>query len=146
MISKHSKDRKFKEQKGRPAPPVRPQPEVDRDFDNEVDHEANLHTPQVDDYQTMEPLNGEVPEVHVESKENKKGSEAEEITADDIYYMLGRHREIDASDIVIRVDKGEVILTGSVPEERMKFMTAEVVKLIHGVKSVSNQLKHAKPQ
>ncbi len=67
-----------------------------------------------------------------------------DLTADDISYMLGRHPEIDASDIVVRVDRGEVILTGSVPEERMKFMAAEVIKLIHGVRSVSNQLKHAR--
>lgn len=142
MISKHSKDRKSKVQNSRPAPTVKIQPQVDSDFDNEVDQDVDLHAPQVDDYQTMVPLSGEGPEVPVEPKESRKSSEVEEITADDIAYMLSRHPEIDASDIIVRVNKGEVILTGSVPEERMKFMTAEVIKLIHGVKSVNNQLKH----
>jgi len=120
---------------------VKIQPEVDRDFDEEVDYEANLHAPQSDDYQTMEPLSGKNTEVPVESKEFSKNVEVDEINADDINYMLSRHPEIDASDIIVRVRNGEVTMTGSVPEERMKFMAAEVIKLIHGVKSVTNQLK-----
>lgn len=137
MISKQSKGRKK-----HVAPPARPQPEVDKDFDEEVDQEANLHAPQVDDYETMVPLSGEETEIENPARDIKKSISIEELSADDISYMLSRHPEIDASDIVIRVDKGEVILTGSVPEERMKFMAAEVIKLIHGVRSVSNQLRH----
>lgn len=135
---------KSKDEKRRSTLNIKIQPEVDRDFDNEVDNEANLHAPQVDDYQTMEPLSGEGPEVSVESKDGKTSSEVEEINADDISYMLSRHPEINASEILIRVHNGNVTLTGSVPEERMKFMAAEVIKLIHGVKSVNNQLKHSK--
>lgn len=141
MISKQSKG-----QKKPIVPPAKSQPEVDRDFDEEVDQEVNLHAPQVDDYETMVPLSGEETEIGNPAKDIKKSVSTDELSADDISYMLNRHPEIDASDIVIRVDKGEVILTGSVPEERMKFMAAEVIKLIHGVKSVSNQLKHARVQ
>lgn len=141
MISKQSKDRKKRQ-----APAPKPQPQVDSKFDEEVDQEANLHSPQVDDYQTMEPLSGEPTEVTNPEKTIQSSSDIDEITVDDISYMLSRHPEIDASDIIVRVDKGEVILTGSVPEERMKFMAAEVIKLIHGVKSVSNQLKHVRVQ
>jgi hypothetical protein len=141
MISKQSKGHKKKT-----VPPARPQPEVDSEFDEEVDREMNLHSPQVDDFETMVPLSGTETEVENPAKEIKPSVSVEELSADDISYMLSRHREIDASDITIRVDKGEVILTGSVPEERMKFMAAEVIKLIHGVKSVSNQLKHTRAQ
>lgn len=139
MISKQSKDHKK-----RPAPNVKPQVEVDKDFDETVDHEANLHAPQTDDFQTMEPLSGNSPETL--SSSSAKNQVAGEVSVDDISYMLSRHPEIDDSNILIRVNKGEVILTGSVPEERMKFMVGEVIKLIHGVKSVNNQLKHSKVQ
>jgi len=138
MISKQSKDQKKR------SAAAKPQPQVDVGFDEEVDQEANLHSPQMDDYQTMEPLSGEPTEVSNPEKVAPVASDNDELTADDISYMLSRHPEIDASDVIVRVDKGEVILTGSVPEERMKFMAAEVIKLIHGVKSVSNQLKHAR--
>lgn len=137
MISKQSKDHKK-----RSAPNVKPQVEVDKDFDETVDHEANLHTPQVNDFQTMEPLSGNPPETL--SVSTKKEYSANQVTVDDIFYVLSRHPEIDRSDILIRMNNGEVILTGSVPEERMKFMAGEVIKLVRGVKSVSNQLKHSK--
>lgn len=141
MISKQSKvDKK------RPASAAKIQPEVDTEFDESVDHEANLHSPQVADYQTMEPFSGAGPELEVPAKEMEKTPDVAEITADDVSYMLGRHPEIDTSNIIIKVDKGEVILSGSVPEERMKFMAAEIVKLIHGVKMVSNHLKHSRVQ
>jgi osmotically-inducible protein OsmY len=135
MISKQSKDRKKRSHSG-----PRSEPAVDENFDEtSVDHEVNLHAPQTDDYETMEPLSG--------------GNEASEETRrpddtilENVSYMLTRHTEIDNENINIRIDKGEVILTGSVPEERMKFMATEVIKLIPGVKSVNNQLKYVRIQ
>lgn len=139
MIPKQSKEPK----RHRIVVP-KPEPKVDDEFDQEVDHEANLHSPQEDDYTTAEPLSG--PEGRPHTKDDKGKLPTDQDILDDVGYMLSRHSEIDDSNIQIRVDKGEVILTGSVPQERMKFMAAEVIKLVGGVKSVNNQLKHTRPQ
>jgi osmotically-inducible protein OsmY len=59
---------------------------------------------------------------------------------DDVNDILNRHHEIDASDIMVQVDHGEVIFTGTVPELRMKFLAQEVTEQVSGVRKIDNQL------
>ncbi len=49
--------------------------------------------------------------------------------------------DIDSSDVEVRVDKGEVFLTGTVPERWMKQRIEEAADRVRGVKDITNQLR-----
>ena len=54
---------------------------------------------------------------------------------------LTRHPGIDASDIEVHVENGEVTLTGTVDGRRAKRMAEDCVEQCSGVKEVHNQLR-----
>jgi osmotically-inducible protein OsmY len=54
---------------------------------------------------------------------------------------LFEHSQIDASDIDVKVDSGEVTLSGEVKSRHAKRMAEDAVEKIRGVKDVINQLK-----
>lgn len=60
---------------------------------------------------------------------------------EEVCEMLTMDPSIDASDIEIEVKEGEVTLTGTVPERRMKHMAEDVIDGCFGVKDVHNQLR-----
>lgn len=60
---------------------------------------------------------------------------------DDVCEALTRHPDIDATDVLVMVSDGEVILTGSVHEREDRLLVEEVVGEISGVLSVMNDLK-----
>ena len=54
---------------------------------------------------------------------------------------LTDHDEIDATHIEVAVKSGEVTLTGTVEDRRMKRLAEDCADRVTGVKDVSNQLK-----
>jgi osmotically-inducible protein OsmY len=66
---------------------------------------------------------------------------SDERIREEVNETLARHPEIDASEIEVRVENGEVTLTGTVDERRDKRMAEDVVERIFGVKDVENKIK-----
>ncbi len=60
-----------------------------------------------------------------------------EDVSDEVMHM----RDVDSSDVEVRVDKGEVVLTGTVPERWMKQRIEEAADRVRGVKDITNQLR-----
>lgn len=57
-----------------------------------------------------------------------------------------RHGHVDASDVNVRVEHGEVILEGTVPSHREKQMAEQDVQSLPGIKNVHNRLQVSPPQ
>ena len=64
---------------------------------------------------------------------------------DDVHRVLTDDAEVDASDVRVRVDGGEVTLEGSVPERAMKRGAEDVVEAVRGVRDVHNRLRVGPP-
>lgn len=60
---------------------------------------------------------------------------------EDVNEQLERHPQIDASDIEVRVEDGEVMLSGHVPDRRTKRLAEDVVENVSGVRDVQNQIR-----
>jgi osmotically-inducible protein OsmY len=56
---------------------------------------------------------------------------------------LEAHGHLDASNIEVKVEKGEVTLTGTVPDRRTKRLAETVAEGVRGVADVHNQLRLA---
>lgn len=113
---------------------------IDAEFDEIVGFDAVFHSPQGGDYKTLEPQSGLESDGYA-GQRPKNYIRPDVSIHDDVVELLTRHPEVNVADVEVQVDSGEVILTGFVPEEKMKFLAAEVIKKVPGVKEVSNQLK-----
>ncbi|MDC0671960.1 BON domain-containing protein [Nannocystis radixulma] len=60
---------------------------------------------------------------------------------EDINEALTYSPHIDASDIEIRVDKGEVVVTGSVDDRYIKRLVEDLIEDVSGVRDVQNNLR-----
>jgi len=60
---------------------------------------------------------------------------------EDVCDRLTAHGEVDATDIEVKVESGEVILSGTVPDRRTKRLAERVVDGVRGVVDVHNQLR-----
>jgi hypothetical protein len=60
---------------------------------------------------------------------------------DDVCEMLTHDDHVDASDVEVTVEEGEVMLTGFVPDRRMKHLAEDVIEHIAGVRDVHNRLR-----
>ncbi len=60
---------------------------------------------------------------------------------EEVNEMLMRDHAVDAQDIEVEVKDGEVTLTGTVPERRMKHLAEECIEKCYGVKEITNQLR-----
>jgi hypothetical protein len=60
---------------------------------------------------------------------------------EDVCDRLTAHGEIDASRVEVRVDHGEVTLSGTVPDRRTKRLAEDVVDRVRGVSDVHNRLR-----
>jgi osmotically-inducible protein OsmY len=60
---------------------------------------------------------------------------------DDVYEKLTDSDEIDARSIMVDVNQGNVTLTGTVPERRMRYAAEDLVEGCMGVANINNQLK-----
>lgn len=66
-------------------------------------------------------------------------------TDDHIYEIacerMTEHGQLDAHDIEVEVENGEVTLTGSVPNRRAKRLAEDIVDSVYGVRDVHNRLQ-----
>src|SRR6516225_1319045 len=60
---------------------------------------------------------------------------------EDINEQLTRHPMIDATEIEVKVQNGEVTLHGHVDSREAKRMAEDVAESVFGVKEVTNQIK-----
>jgi hypothetical protein len=60
---------------------------------------------------------------------------------EDVCEALTRHPAVDASDIDVRVENGEVILTGTVDDWQMKRLAEDMAEGVSGVINVRNEVR-----
>ena len=60
---------------------------------------------------------------------------------EDVNEQLTYHHDLDATDIEVRAENGEVTLSGTVPDRRQKRMAEDAADGVRGVKDVHNQLR-----
>jgi osmotically-inducible protein OsmY len=65
---------------------------------------------------------------------------------EDVCERLTEHPSIDASDIEVNVNEGDVTLTGRVESRAVKHLTEVMVETVSGVKEIHNQLRVAPPE
>lgn len=58
--------------------------------------------------------------------------------------QLEQHRALDASDIEVKVQDGEVILAGTTSDRHMKRLAEDIAERVPGVKEVQNQIRLSK--
>lgn len=66
---------------------------------------------------------------------------SDERIREDVSEQLERHPGIDASEIEVQVQQGEVTLSGSVADRHTKRMAEDVVEHVSGVREVQNQIR-----
>lgn len=66
---------------------------------------------------------------------------SDERIRDDLCDTLCQAHDLDASDVEVKVQSGEVILTGTVPERHMKLRIEQFADHIPGVVDVNNQIR-----
>jgi hypothetical protein len=66
---------------------------------------------------------------------------SDERIKEDVCEYLAQHGEVDASDIEVYVQDGEVTLTGTVDSRRVKRMAEDAAELAAGVREIHNQLR-----
>lgn len=71
---------------------------------------------------------------------------SDERIKEEVCEMLTRHNSIDADDIEVEVKDGEVTLSGSVTERRMKHQAEDLVEQCFGVKDVVNNIRVKKSE
>lgn len=64
---------------------------------------------------------------------------------EDVCDRLSWNDEVDATDITVRVDQGEVTLEGSVETRHMKRLAADITEDVPGVLDVHNTIRVQKP-
>ncbi len=64
---------------------------------------------------------------------------------EDVNERLTRHGDIDATDIEVRVENGEVWLTGMVENRQQKRLAEDVADSVAGVRDVHNELRIQQP-
>lgn len=60
---------------------------------------------------------------------------------EDVSEQLTYHHDIDATDIDVQVQGGEVTLTGTVTDRRQKRMAEDIAEEVRGVRDVHNQIR-----
>lgn len=71
----------------------------------------------------------------------KSFKRSDERIKEELSELYTRHHDIDASDVELEVKDGEVTLSGSVPERRMKYLAEELAENSMGVREVNNQIR-----
>lgn len=103
------------------------------------DFNRAIHNPLVD----VRPLMSE--EIKDTTLHFGKGPKGWKLKDDEIYERvcdaLYRHREIDASEIIVWVNDGVVTLSGKVPDREMKWEAENYVLDVSGVKDVHNEIQ-----
>jgi osmotically-inducible protein OsmY len=63
---------------------------------------------------------------------------------DEIWELLSNNADLDASEVEVLVEGGEVTLTGTVDSRDARWLTEDLVTSVAGVREVYNQLKVAR--
>jgi osmotically-inducible protein OsmY len=63
---------------------------------------------------------------------------------DDILELLTNNADLDASEVELHVEGGEVTLTGTVESRDARWLTEDLVSSVSGVREVFNRLKVAR--
>ncbi|AFY01887.1 hypothetical protein Bdt_2202 [Bdellovibrio bacteriovorus str. Tiberius] len=71
----------------------------------------------------------------------KSYKRSDERIKEDVCEMLTRDNNIDAEGIDVEVKEGEVTLTGTVPDRRMKHQAEDCAEGCYGVKDVTNNIR-----
>ena len=71
----------------------------------------------------------------------KNWQRSDERIREEVNEALARHPEIDASEIEVKVQGGEVILTGTVTDRRAKRQAEDVAERVFGASEVQNQIR-----
>jgi osmotically-inducible protein OsmY len=66
---------------------------------------------------------------------------SDERIREEIYERLTDSHEIDARSVMVEVNQGNVTLTGTVVERRMRYAAEDLVERIGGVSNINNQLR-----
>jgi hypothetical protein len=66
---------------------------------------------------------------------------SDERVREDVCDRLYHSLDLDSSDVEVRVQNGEVILTGSVPDRSMKYRIESMIEDVSGVIDVTNQIR-----
>lgn len=66
---------------------------------------------------------------------------SDERIAEEVNERLGEHGYVDASDVEVRVEEGEVTLSGAVATRQEKRLAEEVAATVRGVSDVRNSLR-----
>jgi len=66
---------------------------------------------------------------------------SDERITEDVSEQLTQHPEIDASEIEVKVEGGEVTIMGTIDSRQTKRMVEDVVESVSGVKDLHNQLR-----
>ena len=66
---------------------------------------------------------------------------SDERIREDVSERLGQHYDLDASDITVTVNNGEITLEGTVPMRHHKHIAEMIVESVSGVQDVTNQLR-----
>ena len=74
-------------------------------------------------------------------KAPKNYQRTDEAIYEDVCERLMEHAEIDASDILVAVNDGEVQLSGTVENREEKRLVEDVIAEVRGVHDVQNDLK-----
>jgi osmotically-inducible protein OsmY len=62
----------------------------------------------------------------------------------DIRELLSSNADLDASDVELHVESGEVTLTGTVDSRDARWLTEDLANSVAGVREVNNRLKVAR--
>jgi osmotically-inducible protein OsmY len=63
---------------------------------------------------------------------------------DEIWELLTNHADLDASEVELHVESGEVTLTGTIDSRDAKWLAEDLVTSVFGVREVNNRLKVAR--
>lgn len=86
------------------------------------------------------------PQSSYAGKGPKNFKRSDERIQEEVSEMLARHHDINAEDIEVNVKEGEVTLSGTVSERRMKHMAEDVAERCFGVKDVINNIRIKKDE
>lgn len=71
----------------------------------------------------------------------KNATRSDSLIAEELNERLMHDDQLDASEILVRVDDGKVLLTGEVPERWMKHRAEDIADAIRGVQDIDNQVR-----
>jgi hypothetical protein len=82
-----------------------------------------------------------MPQPRRSGKGPKGYKRSDERIREDVCDQLSQNDDVDPSELEVSVSGGEVTLTGTVPERRMKYMVEQIVDRVSGVNEIHNQLR-----